>query len=1523
MSSSNASSATARYAVALVSVAVGLALRLALEPVFGASGRLTVFVLAVLVSVRLGGRGPGIAATALSLPLAWFFFINPRFATPADSIREAVSLVLLAAAGLGISLLVQPARLMRLPAARHGGLFEASFLRRTALLGGAFLLLLALTRMLYADFEREANSQALVNHTYQVLNEVRGLMATLDQTVTSQRGYLLSGNPSDLAAFQSAVVSEQAARRNLRRLTADNPTQQTKLATLDQLVEQRVAELQRILSLRETRGVSSAMEEVRSGAGAHIMDQCRTALAAVEGEERTLLTERLAAAETQGTRMRWVLGLGSGSLLILLVIAGAVIERDSQNRERAREQIRRSEQRLRLALDAANAGTWQWDVQTGENVWSAELWKLYGLDPNSCQPSYETWRQAVHPDDRERAAEEVNRAAKAGTEVYVEFRVLDRQGNTRWLLARAQPLRDRRGATRYAGIALDITQRKRVEEALLEREQNLRRFTEVAPVAIAMFDRDMHYLATSQRFREDFRLGSQQLIGRSHYETFPEIPDAWREIHRRCLAGAVERHPGELFRRLEGDDQWIRWEIQPWHGADGEIGGIVLFTEDITEQKRSEESVRESEARLRLAQQVAHIGTFEWNLQSGVTTWTPELESMHGLQQGTFGGTQRAWEDLIHSEDRPEAIRQRDRALETGSFDAEWRIIRPDGAICWMAGRGWVFKDDAGNPQRLIGVNIDITGPKRAEEDLHRTEADLREAQRVARLGSWHWDLATDSMTCSEEVYALCHWDPALPPPDYEARLRMYTDEGRAMLDREVQRTRQTGGGWELDMEVPQPDGSTAWLSSRGEAVKDSSGAIVGLHGTIQDVTRRKLAEDEIRSRITILQAIGDVFAAAIGCETREALGEHCLTIVEKLTGSRFGFIGELNSEGKLDSIAISDPGWEACRIDNPDGPRKAPLNFAVHGIYGRVLLDGKGYFTNDPSSHPERVGVPEGHPPLTAFLGVPLIHGGNTIGMIGLGNRPGGYGTRELEALEALAPAVVNSFMRKRAEDALRDSEAQFRTLANAIPQLCWMANADGWIFWYNQRWYEYTGTTPAQMEGWGWQSVHDPATLPKVLDRWQTSIANGEPFDMVFPLRAADGTFHPFLTRIMPVRNREGKVAGWFGTNTDITEQYMTEAALREASEQRRLAIEAAELGAWDYRFRTGEVFWDERCRDMFGFRSGDRIGYQEALERIHPEDRSRTDAAIRQAVAAGDGGVFRCEFRTIWPDGSVHWIAGHARMHLEGEGERRRPAQLIGVTMDISQRKEAEIEVRLLNTQLEQRVQLRTAQLENANKELEAFAYSVSHDLRAPLRGIDGWSLALAEDYAGQLDQKARGYLDRVRAESQRMGLLIDDMLLLSRVTRSQLQVTPVDLSATARGIAERLLDLHRDRRIEILVEPDLTVTGDARLLDIALTNLLANAVKFTGPRAQARIEFRRRQHNGETVFQVSDNGVGFDMAHAGMLFGAFQRLHKASEFPGTGIGLATVQRVIHRHGGRVWAEAQPGQGATFFFTVGTSA
>jgi signal transduction histidine kinase len=256
---------------------------------------------------------------------------------------------------------------------------------------------------------------------------------------------------------------------------------------------------------------------------------------------------------------------------------------------------------------------------------------------------------------------------------------------------------------------------------------------------------------------------------------------------------------------------------------------------------------------------------------------------------------------------------------------------------------------------------------------------------------------------------------------------------------------------------------------------------------------------------------------------------------------------------------------------------------------------------------------------------------------------------------------------------------------------------------------------------------------------------------------------------------------------------------------------------------------------------------------------------------------------------------------------------------LSLDVTERKKAEEEVHRLNEELEQRVAKRTVELEAANKELEAFSYSVSHDLRAPLRSVDGFSQAVLEDYGELLPPEGRNFLVRIRSSAQHMAQLIDDLLNLSKVTRASMKLVPVDLSQLAQGIIAELQQNQHERRVNFNITPNLKAHGDPGLLQAVLENLLNNAWKFTSKREQVEIEFGSKHENDETIYFIRDNGAGFDMAYADKLFGAFQRLHAMAEFSGTGIGLATVQRIIHRHGGRIWAEGAVDQGASFFFTL----
>ncbi len=308
---------------------------------------------------------------------------------------------------------------------------------------------------------------------------------------------------------------------------------------------------------------------------------------------------------------------------------------------------------------------------------------------------------------------------------------------------------------------------------------------------------------------------------------------------------------------------------------------------------------------------------------------------------------------------------------------------------------------------------------------------------------------------------------------------------------------------------------------------------------------------------------------------------------------------------------------------------------------------------------------------------------------------------------------------------------------------------------------------------------------------------------------------------------------------------------------------------------------------------------------LDHIHPEDRERVLAEDRQAIERHASGLV-IEYRMRHKNGEYLWLRSFVSLEYDAHGA---PRMLLGHRLDITGRKQAEFQL------LERQVAL-----DATNKELEAFSYSVSHDLRAPLRAVDGFSRILLEEHAAGLGAEARGHLQRVRDATQRMAALIDDLLKLSRVTRAQMSREIVDLSRLAGSISQELRQSDPNRLVEFLIRPGLAAIGDPGLLRVLLQNLLGNSWKFTSGHPTARIEFGlATAENGQAIYFVRDDGAGFDPAYGRKLFGAFQRLHSMHEFPGTGIGLATVQRIVQRHGGTVWGDGAVGQGATFYFTL----
>lgn len=398
-------------------------------------------------------------------------------------------------------------------------------------------------------------------------------------------------------------------------------------------------------------------------------------------------------------------------------------------------------------------------------------------------------------------------------------------------------------------------------------------------------------------------------------------------------------------------------------------------------------------------------------------------------------------------------------------------------------------------------------------------------------------------------------------------------------------------------------------------------------------------------------------------------------------------------------------------------------------------------------------------------------------------------------------------------------------------------------------------------------------------------------------------------------PLRLPDGSVSGVFVVVRDVTEQRRTEEMLEESELRFRIMADSSPVLLWMAGSDSNCTFFNQGWLEFTGRTLELEYGTGWAAG-VHPEDFQHCMHVYLNAFV--ERRDFRMEYRLRRADGEYRWILDTGRPRFASDGSFE---GYIGSCIDITELRESAAALHRLNDELEDRVGLRTAELKHAISELESFSYSVSHDLRTPLRAIDGFSNILQELHAGSLDADGRHYLDRITSCARRMGELIDDLLNLARLTQAEMVPTRVDLTEASGLVVADLKKTDPERPVEVRIAEGMAATGDARLLRIVLENLIGNAWKFTERRPDPRIEIGAGlAAEGNTVYFVRDNGAGFDMAYSQKLFGAFQRLHRESEFEGTGIGLATVARIIHRHGGRIWADSRPDQGATFSFTLG---
>jgi PAS domain S-box-containing protein len=498
------------------------------------------------------------------------------------------------------------------------------------------------------------------------------------------------------------------------------------------------------------------------------------------------------------------------------------------------------------------------------------------------------------------------------------------------------------------------------------------------------------------------------------------------------------------------------------------------------------------------------------------------------------------------------------------------------------------------------------------------------------------------------------------------------------------------------------------------------------------------------------------------------------------------------------------------------------------------------------------------------------------------------------------------------RADQKLKASLKEIDDLKAALDEHAIVAITDpqGKITYVNDKFCAISKYSRAELLGQDHRLINSRHHAKEFIHDLWTTIANGQVWKGEIKNRAKDGSFYWVDTTIVPFLNGAGKPRQYVAIRADITERKQAE----EAAARLAAIVQYSDDAIIGKNLDGIVTSWNRGAEQIFGYSAAEMLG--QPILRLIPPDRQNEEAEILASVRRGES-IRHLDTVRVRKDGSLIDVS------ISTSAIKDKAGHIIGaskIARDITERKQAEEKVRQLNAELEQKVASRTAELKAANAELEAYSYSISHDLRAPLRAMSGFARILEEQFKGQLTSEAQHAIERICTNATKMGQLIDGLLDFSSlnwrpVTKKSLQPTRI-----ARGVFEELRQEIGARRVVIKIDSLPRCAADPTLLKQVFVNLLSNALKYSRDRNPARIKVGSHRKNGETVYFVQDNGAGFNMEYAGKLFRVFQRLHTPDQFEGTGAGLAIVHRIIQRHDGRIWAEAAVDQGATFYFTMG---
>jgi PAS domain S-box len=1147
-----------------------------------------------------------------------------------------------------------------------------------------------------------------------------------------------------------------------------------------------------------------------------------------------------------------------------------LVTSDITDLKQTEKELKKSKKLLSETETVGKVGGWEFNIDTMAQTWTDEVYRIHEVEPGF-SPKVDAGINFYAPSSRPLIERAVQRALEFGEPFDLELEIITAKGNLRKVHSVGKADFENR---RIYGFFQDVTERKLAEEEIQKLNERISTATRASQVGIWDWDIQNNVLTWDEQMYKLYGLKKDEFTGA--YEAWvnglhPDDRDFGQNQTRLALTG--EKDYDTEFRVVwpDGSIHIDKARGEVFRNEQGEPIRMVGINYDITEDKKKDEKIREKDLEFRkLSANVPDL-LYQFTRKPDGTYFVPIASE--GIRN-IFGCSPEDVIDdftpigrVIHPQDAERVIRDIEYSAEHLTyFTCEFRVQIPGREIQWIYSKS--------TPERLpdgsitwYGFNTDITHKKLAEEALQENASKLSLAMQSANMAWWEMNIATGQVTFdrrksdmlgypAEKFKHYTDFTELLHPDDFDAAMKSMKKHLEGFLDK-----------YEIEYRIQTSTGEYKWFYDIGAIVKrDHNGSPLNVTGFVIDISWRKQAEEKLKLSEERYRNIFE--SAVIGIYRTTPDGQ--ILMANQTLIKMLGF----NSFQELAQRNLKDEGYE-------DKKKRREFQKRIERN-GSVIGFESVWMTKD---------------------GRPVIVSENAKAFYDGNNRVIYYeGT------------IEDITKRKQIEKTLQESEEKFRLAFATNPDAITITRLkDGvyasvntgftQVFGYTEE--EILGKTSLEINMW-----YNPEDR-KVFVNELKSKGKIENFEA--RLCTKSGIIKDTLVS-STIMEFDGETH-LLSTTKDITERKLAEEALRESEEKFRQLIESIPLPV-TYVSKEGEiVFRNERFVQVIGYTYDEVPTVDKWWLSAYPDETYREwvvsnwESAMDHAIKTNTD-ILPKEYRITCKDGSVRIFVVSGIIIDDN---------LLITFIDITDRKIAEYEIKKLNETLEERVEERTSQLQEANKELEAFSYSVSHDLRAPLRHINGFVDLLTENYTGLLPEKGLHYLEIIANSSRHMGTLIDDLLQFSRTGRKEMQQIDLDMNAVLKEVLNQTKQDARDRKIEWHISELPVLTGDQSLLRMVWYNLLSNAIKFTKAKEPAIIQIGHYEEKNEYVFFVRDNGAGFDMRYAHKLFGVFQRLHTTKEFEGTGIGLANVRRIILKHGGRTWAESQLNQGATFYFTL----